>query len=107
MQSLDEICFHEKVNPEEYFILKTAVLFHDMGYIDQYNDNEIFGVKYAEKILPKYNFSKSQIKKISNLISATKVPQNPKNKLEKIICDADLDYLGRVDFLEISDSLKN
>ena len=104
VQSLDEICFHEKVNPEEYFILKTAVLFHDMGYIDQYNDNEIFGVKYAEKILPKYNFSKSQIKKISNLILATKVPQNPKNKLEKIICDADLDYLGRVDFLEISDS---
>ena len=37
VQSLDEICFHEKVNPEEYFILKTAVLFHDMGYIDQYN----------------------------------------------------------------------
>ena len=39
----------------------------------------------------------------SQLILATKVPQKPKNKLEKIICDADLDYLGREDFDNISD----
>ncbi len=29
---------------------------------------------------------------------ATKIPQNPHNLLEEIICDADLDYLGRNDF---------
>ena len=103
-QSLDEICFYEKVKPDEYFLLKTAVLFHDMGYIDQYKNNENLGVKYAEQTLPKFNFSKTQIRKISKLILATKVPQNPSNKLEKIICDADLDYLGRADFFEISDS---
>jgi hypothetical protein len=33
------------------------------------------------------------------------VPQNPKNLLESIICDVDLDYLGRKDFYEISDLL--
>ena len=56
-QSLDEICFYEKVKPDEYFLLKTAVLFHDMGYIDQYKNNENLGVKYAEQTLPKFNSS--------------------------------------------------
>ena len=104
LQSLNQICFYEKVKPTDFFILKTAVLFHDMGYIDQYENNEIIGVKYAQKFLPEYGYSKIQIEKISELILATKVPQKPKNKLEKIICDADLDYLGREDFINISDN---
>ena len=43
---------------------------------------------------------------MKELIYATIIPHQPKNKLEKIICDADLDYLGRDDFYEISDSLR-
>ena len=38
---------------------------------------------------------------------ATRIPQTPLTKLEEIICDADLDYLGRDDFHQIADSLKN
>ena len=37
---------------------------------------------------------------------ATKVPHHPVDILEQVICDADLDYLGRNDFYEIGDSLK-
>ena len=36
---------------------------------------------------------------------ATKIPQTPQTKLEEIIADADLDYLGRDDFFEISEYL--
>ena len=36
---------------------------------------------------------------------ATKVPQSPKNHLEEILCDCDLDYLGRDDFEKISNNL--
>ena len=32
--------------------------------------------------------------------------QDPQNKLQQIICDADLDYLGRDDFHQISDTLR-
>jgi hypothetical protein len=32
------------------------------------------------------------------MIMATKIPQSPKNIFEEIICDADLDYLGRDDY---------
>jgi hypothetical protein len=38
---------------------------------------------------------------------ATKIPQKPLNKLEEIIADADLDYLGRNDFFAIGDQLFN
>ena len=37
---------------------------------------------------------------------ATKLPQTPATLLEKVICDADLDYLGRADFFEIGDGLR-
>ena len=36
----------------------------------------------------------------------TQIPHNPKKKLEEIICDADLDYLGRDDFHVIADRLR-
>jgi hypothetical protein len=39
------------------------------------------------------------------MIMATKIPQTPHNKLEEIICDADLDYLGREDFFPIAQTL--
>jgi uncharacterized protein len=39
------------------------------------------------------------------MIMATKIPQQPKNHLEEIICDADLDYLGTDDYPVISKTL--
>jgi len=36
---------------------------------------------------------------------ATKLPPNPQNIMEEIICDADLDYLGRADFIPVSNML--
>jgi hypothetical protein len=39
------------------------------------------------------------------MIMATKIPQTPNNLLEQIICDADLDYLGRTDFWDIGNKL--
>ena len=39
------------------------------------------------------------------MIVATRIPQSPKTHLEKIICDADLEYLGTDSFDSISNSL--
>lgn len=33
------------------------------------------------------------------------MPPNPQTLLEKIMCDADLDYLGRADFIPVSNTL--
>ena len=59
----------------------------------------------AAEYLPDFGYTPEQIEKIRGMIMATKIPQSPKNHLEEIICDADLDYLGRDDFFAIGDKL--
>lgn len=93
-------------NEEDLILLKTAVLYHDSGFLLQYDDNEPLGVKIAREELPQFGYAQHQIDIISNLILATCIPQHPKTHLEKIICDADLDYLGRDDFYTISHKLQ-
>ena len=43
---------------------------------------------------------------IGDIILASQVPQNPKSKLEELLCDADLDYLGRDDFFILAAKLQ-
>src|SRR5690606_4215820 len=63
------------------------------------------GCDIARQHLPDYDYTPEQIEVICGMIMATKIPQTPNNKLEKIICDADLDYLGRDDFFDIGNKL--
>ncbi len=62
-------------------------------------------MKIAEELMIKHGFSQKQFAIVKGLILATRIPQTPNNQLERIICDVDLDYLGRADFYEISDRL--
>lgn len=95
----------EEITDEEMLMLKTAALFHDMGHLINYDTHEEESVKLAKKILPEYHYTEKQIDQICQLILATKMPPQPKNLLEEIMCDADLDYLGRTDFVPVSISL--
>ncbi|MCX7987629.1 MAG: HD domain-containing protein [Bacteroidales bacterium] len=95
----------EGVSDEEILLLKTAALFHDSGHIISYDNHEYFGTVLAREYLPKFNYTNEQIEIICELIMATKLPPKPKNLLEKIMCDADLDYLGRSDFIPVSNTL--
>jgi uncharacterized protein len=91
---------------EEIFLLKTAALYHDTGFLLKYDANEEIGCRLARKDLPGFGLTEKQIDRVCDLIMATRVPQAPENRLEEIICDADLDYLGQDDFEMISDSLR-
>lgn len=95
----------EGVGGDELTLLKTAVLFHDSGFIMGMNNHEEVGCGIARETLPDYDYSEDQINAICGMIMATRIPQSPKNKLEEIICDADLDYLGRDDFWTIGPNL--
>ena len=95
----------EGISEEEILLLKTAALFHDAGHIISYDNHENYGADLAREYLPNFNYSVGQINKICDLIMATKLPPNPKNKLEEIMCDSDLDYLGRSDFIPVSNTL--
>ena len=86
-------------------LLKTAVLFHDSGFIFSAEGHESRSCDLARENLPKYNYASVEIERICGMIMATRIPQTPQNILEQIICDADLDYLGRSDFYAIAKSL--
>lgn len=95
----------EGITNEQLLILKTAALFHDCGFTRTYKDHEEAGFAMAKEILPDYDYTPEQIEEIGEIIMATKMPPEPKNHLQQIICDADLDYLGRVDFIPVSGNL--
>jgi len=101
----ENIAKGENVSGENLQLLLTAVLFHDSGFIIRQKEHEKLSCEFAEEYLPQFNYNKEQITKICGMIMATKVPQQPQCHLEEIICDADLDYLGRDDFYDIGNKL--
>jgi len=92
-------------DPEDVDLLRTAAAYHDSGFLINNRDHERLGCKLVRAELPEYGYTDDQIDRICGMIRATKVPQKPRNIYEEIICDADLDYLGRDDFYPIGQRL--
>lgn len=95
----------EGVEGEDLELLKLAALYHDCGFLVQDGEHEVAGCKIASEKLKELGYSSGAIDRVCSMIMSTKIPQSPNNLLEKILCDADLDYLGRGDFFLIGDSL--
>jgi uncharacterized protein len=99
--SAGELALLEGVTGEDLKLLLTAVLFHDSGFTLSPKAHEDLGCQIAQKYLPGFEYTQEQITRICGMIMATMIPQSPNNLLEEIICDADLDYLGRDDFEKV------
>jgi predicted metal-dependent HD superfamily phosphohydrolase len=106
LESAQRLAKMENLNGHELEILKTAALFHDMGMLQKYIDHEEESVVFAEKILPDFGYKEQDIDTICTMIMTTKLPQSARSLGGMILCDADLDYLGRTDFHMISLRLK-
>ncbi|HEU0112844.1 MAG TPA: HD domain-containing protein [Flavisolibacter sp.] len=100
--ALEEGVFSEK----ELLLLKVAALYHDTGFLFVYKGHEEKSCEILTKDLHQSEFTPKDIATMCSLIMATKIPQSPKTHLEQVICDADLDYLGRNDFEFISNNLR-
>ena len=103
--SVKQIAFQEKIKGENLKLLLIAAMYHDCGFIIHSENHEELSCDIVRETLPDFDFSTDQIEKICGMIMATKIPQNPQNHLEEILCDADLDYLGREDFFPIGNQL--
>jgi class 3 adenylate cyclase len=95
----------EGVSDEEILLLKMAGLFHDAGHTVAYDNHEYHGTVLVKEYLPAYGYNEEQINTICETIMATKLPPQPKTLLQQIICDSDLDYLGRSDMIPVSNTL--
>jgi uncharacterized protein len=100
------IAHTEKITEKENTLLKTAALFHDIGYLNLVNmGHEEESITIAKQILPHFLYDLKEIDLVCDLIAATKISHRPKNILEKIIADADLEYLGTTNFNPFGDLL--
>ena len=102
-----EIGSAEGVSEEELEILLLAAWFHDIGFVHGYEKHEEKSKEIAESYLLKLGYNPHKIEKVTALICVTKMPQKPTNKLEEIICDADLYHLGTENFKEKTTLLRS
>lgn len=96
----------EGVGGEAALLLRTAACYHDLGFIEQRNQHEIIGARMAAAALPVFGYSPHQIALVEGMILATQLPQSPRTLLEQLLADADLDVLGRSDFLTRNRNLR-
>jgi len=106
LASAERLAQIEGVNGHELHLIKTAALLHDLGFLETYKGHENISMRMAAEILPEYGYSEDDIRKIQGMIKSTEIPQNPTTKLEEILADADLDYLGRDDLFLIGQRLQ-
>jgi HD superfamily phosphodiesterase len=95
----------ENVSHNQYLLLSTAAAFHDVGFIEGYEEHERLSCKIAKTFLPGFDYTDKEIEQICELIMVTKPPQTPKNHLEEILCDADLLYLGTDRYARVAENL--
>lgn len=101
----EELCRFEGIDSRQVILIKTAALFHDAGFMRSNKQHEWHSCRIVEEFLPRFGYSPAAIRQINRMILATRIPQSPTTIPEKILCDADLDYLGRDDFFPIGSTL--
>jgi len=89
---------------EEYINLRLASVFLLTGYISDYEKPMEASFRLVDEILPRYGFSRVNIDAAKGLIRNSFL-----DKLEtladQILHDARYDYLGRVDYMKLTDKL--
>lgn len=105
-RTIKEYAKLEALPKNDILILRTAALYHDVGYIVEYDHNEQYATMIARNNLPNYGYSEEDIEQVCSLIWATSRKETPKNYLEELICDANSDYFGRKDYHVIAANLR-
>ena len=102
----NSIAISESISEHDRELLNTAAYFHDTGYIREYDKNEPIAARMAGRILKLIGYKPNEVEKIKKMILSTDLEREPKTHMEKILCDADLDHLGREDFFKLDGRLR-
>jgi predicted metal-dependent HD superfamily phosphohydrolase len=102
----NRIALSENISEHDRELLIAAAYFHDTGYIREYDKNEPIAARMAGRILKLIGFKPNDIKEVQKMILATDLARKPQSLVEKVLCDADLDHLGRDDFFKRDGKLR-
>jgi len=101
---VDLLANAESLQEEDYINLKLASVFLFTGYISDYEKPMEASFLLVEEILPKYGFDQGNVGEVKKLISNS-FNDHQKSVSDNILHDARYDYLGRVDFIKLTDKL--
>jgi len=102
----NRIAISENISEHDRELLIAAAYFHDTGYIREYDKNEPIAARMAGRILKLIGYKPQEIEEVQKMILSTDLDREPKTHFEKILCDADLDNLGREDFFKLDGKLR-
>ena len=102
----NRIAISENISEHDRELLIAAAYFHDTGYIREYDKNEPIAARMAGRILKLIGYKPNEVVKVQKMILSTDLEREPKTHLEKILCDADFDHLGREDFFKLDGKVR-
>ena len=88
----------ENVEQEAQQLLELAAWFHDTGYARGPEGHELRGCINAKAFLRPRGLTDEQLNRVCSAIEATKLPQQPRDLLGQLLCDADMSHLGTKDY---------
>ncbi|MCX2496001.1 DUF5706 domain-containing protein [Pedobacter sp. PF22-3] len=98
VNAAQQIANHYQLNEQDFFVVTVAAYFHDTGYFEDALNHEAKGAALADDFLATHKVNQEIRDQVKSAILATKIPQQPKSEIDKILCDADLFHLGLADF---------
>jgi adenylate cyclase len=94
----------EDLPDEEYINLKLGSIFLFTGFISDYEKPMEASLRLVEEILPGYGFSQENVESTKRVIRNC-FNDHQDTLSDNILHDARYDYLGRVDYLKLTDKL--
>jgi len=98
---------HYEIGEANMEAMEIAALLHDTGYIKAYTGHEKVSAELAVTFLSSHNYPEEQIALVVELIDATKLVYEPKNLLQQIIKDSDLNNLGQGKYMKTIANLRH
>jgi predicted metal-dependent HD superfamily phosphohydrolase len=107
VKAAEQLARHYKLNETEELVVLAATWFHDIGYLSGPPENhEERSAALAADYLTELSVSSNVIEQVKGCIRATKLPQSPQNRLEEIVCDADMFHLASDDYKDKQKQLR-
>jgi len=106
VKAMEEIAESYELNDEQLENLHIAAWFHDTGYTKGPQQHEERSCEQASQWMKENGYSHERIEAVSQIIMATKLPQNPQSLPEQIIADADLSHLGKTTYWQRCDLVR-
>ncbi len=106
VSAVKDIGMRSELNADEMELALVAAWLHDLGYKYGAENHEESSARHAEEFMDRLSIPPKKIKAISSAILSTRLPQQPRTLIERVLCDADLFHLSNQTFEAKSELLR-